>query len=70
MPTVPSFAVRETASLGQQMLNATVGTNGLNQHSPPPGPDQVLPSTHLTSCQADGAVALKVCKISQNSYSF
>ena len=33
-PTVPTFAVRETASLGQQMLelsceNATVGTNGL-----------------------------------------
>jgi len=35
MPTVPTFAVRETQSLGQQMLelsckNATVGTNGLN----------------------------------------
>ena len=34
VPTVPTFAVRETASLGQQMLelsceNATVGTNGL-----------------------------------------
>jgi len=35
VPTVPTFAVRETASLGQQMLelgceNATVGKNGLN----------------------------------------
>ena len=26
-----TFAVRETASLGQQMLNATVGKNGLNR---------------------------------------
>ena len=25
-----TFAVRETQSLGQQMLNATVGINGLN----------------------------------------
>ena len=36
--TVPTFAVRETQSLGQQMLelgceNATVGTNGLNTAS-------------------------------------
>ena len=29
LPTVPTFAVRETQSLGQQMLNATVGINGL-----------------------------------------
>ena len=29
VPTVPTFAVRETASLGQQMLNAPVGINGL-----------------------------------------
>ena len=37
VPTVPTFAVRETQSLGQQMLelsceNATVGTNGLSCH--------------------------------------
>ena len=30
-PLRSTFAVRETASLGQQMLNATVGTNGLIQ---------------------------------------
>ena len=28
VPTVPTFAVRETQSLGQQMLNAPVGING------------------------------------------
>ena len=28
-PLRSTFAVRETASLGQQMLNATVGINGL-----------------------------------------
>ena len=28
-PTVPTFAVRETQSLGQQMLNRLVGINGL-----------------------------------------
>ena len=28
---VLTFAVRETASLGQQMFNATVGINGLNK---------------------------------------
>ena len=29
-PTVPTCAVQETQSLGQQMLNATVGINGLS----------------------------------------
>ena len=29
-PLRSTFAVRETASLGQQMLSATVGINGLN----------------------------------------
>ena len=29
-PLRPTFAVRETQSLGQQMLDATVGINGLN----------------------------------------
>ena len=29
LPLRSTFAVRETASLGQQMLNATVGINGL-----------------------------------------
>ena len=33
MPTVPTFAVRETTSLGQQMLNATVDINGLMEMS-------------------------------------
>ena len=33
MPTVPTFAVRETQSLGQQMLNATVGKKGLTYMS-------------------------------------
>ena len=38
VPTVPTCAVRETASLGQHMLelsceNATVGTNGLRDLS-------------------------------------
>ena len=31
VPTVSTFAVRETQSLGQQMFYATVGLNGLKK---------------------------------------
>ena len=41
-PLGSTFAVRETASLGQQMLNATVGINGLKGHTPL----RVFTSTH------------------------
>ena len=36
VPTVPTFAVRETQSLGQQMLNAPLGINGLRGEASDP----------------------------------
>ena len=39
-----SFAVRETASLGQQMLNAPLGIDGLN---PLPGPSVITTKESL-----------------------